>query len=86
MLDTIGDLVGGLVELVARGVFAIARGLFRWEASVERPGWVRVVAIAIILLICAALVSLLFTLFAVAFYVVLAIVLIGGVIAWLGLG
>jgi hypothetical protein len=82
MLDTIGDLISGLVELVARGVFAIARSLFRWEASAERPGWVRFVAIALILIVCAVLFSVLFSFFVMAFYVLLAIAAIGAVIAF----
>jgi hypothetical protein len=86
MLDTIGDLISGVVELVARGVFAVARVLFRWEASVERPAWVRVVAIILILFVCATLFSFLFTFFLMAFYVLLAIAAIGAVIAFLGLG
>ncbi len=86
MLDTVGDLVSGLVELVARGVFAVCKAMFRWEASVERPAWVRVVAIAIILCVAAALVSVLFTLFAVVFYILLAIAVIGALLAALGAG
>jgi hypothetical protein len=86
MLDTIGDLVSGLVELVSRAVFGLAKLMFRWEASVERPAWVRVAAIGLILLACAALFSLLVSIFAAAFYILLAVAAIGAVIAWLGLG
>ncbi len=85
MLDSIGDLIGALVELVAQGVFAVARALFRWEASTPRPAWVRVVAIGLILAACVALFSILFTLFAVVFYILLAIAAIGAVLAFFGL-
>jgi hypothetical protein len=86
MLDTVGDLVSGLVELVARGVFAACKAMFRWEASAVRPAWVRVVAIAIIVCIAAAMASVLFTLFAVAFYILLAIAVVGALLAALGAG
>jgi hypothetical protein len=86
MLDTIGDLVSGLVELVARGVFAVVRGLFRWEASTPRPGWVRAVAIGLILLVAAGLVSLLLSIFAMLAYLAIAIAAIGAAVAWFGAG
>jgi hypothetical protein len=86
MLDTVGDLVSGLVELVSLGVFALARSMFRWEASVARPAWVRVVAIGLILAACAALFGIIVTLFVTTFYILLAVAAIGAVIALLGLG
>jgi hypothetical protein len=86
MLDTIGDLISGLVELVSRGVFAIARALFRWEASVERPVWIRAVAIGVILVICAGLLTLLFRLFAIVFYILIILAVIAAAVGWLGLG
>ncbi len=82
MLDTISDLIAGIVELTARGVYAIVRMLFGWEASRERPAWVRVIAIGLILLLAAILFSVLFTVFITAFYVLLAIVAIGAVLAF----
>ncbi len=76
MLDTIGEIVGALVEMVASAVFAVARGLFRWEASAPRPAWVRVVAIGIILAACGVLLSMLLSILAFAFYVVVAIAVV----------
>jgi hypothetical protein len=86
MLDTVGGLVSGLVELVARGVFALARRIFRWEASAERPGWVRAAAILIVLAMCAVLFSIVLTLFTAAFYILFVVAAIGAVITLLGLG
>jgi Na+/melibiose symporter-like transporter len=82
MLDTISDLISGIVEFVSRGVFAVARVLFRWEASAERPGWVRVVAIGIILVACASLLTLLVSLFVTALYVLAFIAAVGAAIAF----
>ncbi len=81
MLDTISDLITGIVELTARGVYALVRMLFGWEASLERPAWVRIIAIGLILLLAAILFSIFFTLFVTAFYVLLAIAAIGAVLA-----
>ena len=69
----------------AQGVFAVVRTLFRWEASHERPGWVRVIAIGLIILFALSLVSMLFSLFVMAFYVLLAIAAVGAVLAFLGM-
>jgi hypothetical protein len=82
MLDTISDLVTGIIEVTARGVYALVRMLFGWEASRERPAWVRVVAIGLILLLAAILFSLLFTVFITALYVLLAIAAVGAVLAF----
>ena len=82
MLDTVGDLISGVVELAARGVYAILRMLFGWEASRERPAWVRVIAIGLILLVAVILFSIFYTLFITAFYVLLAIAAIGAVLAF----
>jgi hypothetical protein len=82
MLDTISDLITGIVELTARGVYALVRMLFGWEASRERPAWVRIIAIGLILLLAAILFSIFYTLFITAFYVLLAIAAIGAVLAF----
>jgi hypothetical protein len=82
MLDTISDLITGIVELTARGVYALVRMLFGWESSRERPAWVRVIAIGLILLIVVILFSIFYTLFVTAFYILLAIAAIGAVLAF----
>ena len=86
MLDSIGDLVSGLVELVARGVYGVLRLIFRWETAPERPAWVRAVAIVLILLVTAVIASVFFAFLTMAFYVLVAVAVIGAIIAFLGLG
>ncbi len=76
MLDTISELFGALVEMVASAVFAVARRLFRWEASAPRPTWVRFVAIGLILAACGLLLSMLLSILAFAFYVVVAVAVV----------
>ncbi len=82
MIDAISEFFGALIEMVASAVFALARRLFRWEASTPRPAWVRLVAIGIILAACAFLFSMLLSIFAFAFYAVLAIAAVVAVIAF----
>jgi uncharacterized BrkB/YihY/UPF0761 family membrane protein len=84
MLETISDLVNAVVELVARGVFALLRLMFRWEPSRERPAWVRALAIVVILAFAGTILSVAFAFFVTAFYVLLAIAAIGAVLAFLG--
>jgi hypothetical protein len=85
MLDTIGDVVGGLVELVAAAVHGLLKLVFRMEPGAERPGWVRAIAILLIVVAAGAILSFAFAFFAMAFYVLLAIAAIGAAIAFLGL-
>ncbi len=82
MLEAIGGLFGALVEVVASAVFAVARSLFRWEASVARPAWVRLVAIGIILAVSVFLFSILLSIFAFAFYAALAVAAVIAVVAF----
>jgi hypothetical protein len=81
MLDIVSDMITGIVELTAQIIYAIVSKLFGWEASRERPAWVRIVAISVILLTAAILFYVFLAVFISAFYALLAIAAIGAVIA-----
>ncbi|MGL4243045.1 MAG: hypothetical protein ACRCTI_18180 [Beijerinckiaceae bacterium] len=85
MLETLGDIVSGLVELVASFVYSVLKFLFRLEPGAERPAWVRAVAILLIIIAAGAIVYFAFAFFVTAFYVLVAIAAIGAVIGFLGL-
>jgi hypothetical protein len=85
MLDAAINLVVGLVEFVAGAVHWILKRIFRMKPGDERPGWVRAIAILLIVGFVIAILGLAFAFFVTAFYVLLVIAAIGAVIGFIGL-
>jgi hypothetical protein len=85
MLDTLSNLVIGLVELVAGAVHWILKRIFGLKPEAERPGWVRALAILLIVGFAIIVLGLAFAFFVTAFYVLVVIASIGAVIGLLGL-
>lgn len=85
MLDTISDIVNGLVEIVASALHGLLKLVLRLRPDAERPPWVRLLAILLIVAVALVILRLAFAFFVMAFYVLVAVAAIGAVIAFLGL-
>jgi hypothetical protein len=85
MLESISDLINGIVDIVANSLFAILRVLFGWDAARERPTWLGVISKTITALIAIMLISVLLAFLSAYLYILAIVAAIGAIVALLGL-